>query len=76
MAMYVVHIGNIKNACKVLVRKSERKRSLRRLRCKEKKIIFRWILNICYEDVDWTNMVYYRVKLRAVVNSVIIIWVT
>jgi hypothetical protein len=44
LAVFVVHIGKMKNAYEVLVTKPERKIPLGRFRCEEEKIILKWML--------------------------------
>jgi hypothetical protein len=72
---HVTHMGQIRNAYKILVRKPEEKRPLGR--CKPRwedniKIDFR---EIGWEGVDWIHVPQYRDQWQALVNMVMNLWV-
>jgi hypothetical protein len=74
-AEHVAQIAEKRNAYRLLVGKPEGKRPLGRLRC-------RWVDNIGmdlgevgWDDVDWIGLVQDRDRWRALLNSVLNLWV-
>jgi hypothetical protein len=74
-AGHVARMGEKRNAYRLLVGKPEGKRPLGRLKCK-------WVDNIRMDlgevgwgDVDWIGLAKNRNRWRAVVNSVLNLWV-
>jgi hypothetical protein len=72
---HVARTGEKRNAYRILEGKPEGKRPLGRPRC-------RWVDNIKmdpreigWDGVDWINMAQYRDQWRALVNTVLDIWV-
>jgi hypothetical protein len=68
-------MGETRNACRILVRKPERKRPLGRRRR-------RWVDNIKidfketgWDGVDWMELAQDRDQWRALVNTVMNLWV-
>jgi hypothetical protein len=74
-AKLVMGMGKIKNAYKILVGKSEEKRPLGRPRRRWEKNIKVDLREIGWEDVDWIHMAQDRDRWRAVVNTVMNLWV-
>jgi len=50
---HVVHMGKVRNAYKILIRKPEAKRPLRRSRHRWEDNIGKYLSEIEWEDVDW-----------------------
>jgi len=71
---HVARMGAI-TAYSILVGKPERKRPLGRLRRRWKDNIRKDLREICWEGVDWMHMAQDRVQWRAVVNTVMNLWV-
>jgi hypothetical protein len=59
-----------RNACRVLVGKSERKRPIGRPRRRQKYYIKIDLRDIGWDGVDWINLVQDRDQWRALVNTV------
>jgi hypothetical protein len=67
---HVAHMGEMRNAYKILVRKPERKRSLRRPRHRWEGNIRMDPREIGWKDVDWIHLAEDMGQWRAVVNMV------
>jgi hypothetical protein len=74
-AGHVARKGENRNAYKLLARKLEGSRPLRKPRC-------RWVVNIRmdlgevgWDDVHWIGLAQHRNRWRALVNSVLNLWV-
>jgi hypothetical protein len=63
-------MGEKRNACRLLVGKSEGKRPLGRPRCRFVGNIKMDLLEIGWVDVDWIGLAQDRDKWRALVNAV------
>jgi hypothetical protein len=68
-------MGEKRNACRLLVRMSEGKRQLRRLRRRSVDNIRMDIGEIGWGDVNWIGLAQDRDKWRALVNAVMILQV-
>jgi hypothetical protein len=68
---HVVYIGEMRNAYKILVRKPESKRLLRRPRCKWEDNIRMDLDGIGWEGVDWMHLAEDRDQWWALVNMVV-----
>jgi hypothetical protein len=71
---HVTHIGEIRNAYKILVRKHEGKRPLRRPSCTWEDNIRMYLREIGWEVVDWIYLAQDRDQWRAPVNTVMSLW--
>jgi len=70
-AGHVIHMGEKRGVCRVLVRKHEGKRPLGRPRHKweyNNKIVLH---EVGFRDMDWIEMAQDRDRWRAIVNAVI-----
>jgi hypothetical protein len=56
-AAHLTYMGEMRKACKILVRKSEGKRALRRPRHRWEDNIRMDFREIMWEDVDWIHLV-------------------
>jgi hypothetical protein len=56
---HVVHIGKMRNPCKILFGKFEGKRLLGRprLRWQHGRMLLKWMLKKCYEGADWIQQI-------------------
>jgi hypothetical protein len=70
-AGHVARMGEKRNAHKLLVRKPERKRPLRRPRRRWVDNVRMDLLEVGWDDVDWIGLAKDRNRWRAVVNSVL-----
>jgi hypothetical protein len=71
----VAHMGEMRNTYKILVRKTEWKRSCRRPKYRENYYIRMALREIGWDGIDWINLAQNRAQLWALVNTVINIWV-
>jgi hypothetical protein len=69
-AGHVARMGEIKNARRILVGKSEGKRLLRRPRRRREDNIRTYLRDKGFEGVDWTYLVQHSDRWRALVNTV------
>jgi hypothetical protein len=74
-AGHVARKGEKRNACRLLVGKPERKRPLGRPRCRGVDNIRMHLREVGWGDVDWIGLAQDRNRWRAVVNSVLDLWV-
>jgi len=72
---HVAHMGEMKNAYKILVRKPEGKRLLRRPRHRWEDNIRTDLKEIGCEGVDWLHVAQDRDQWQAVVNRVMKLWI-
>jgi hypothetical protein len=68
-------MGEMRNAYRLLVGKPEGKRPLGRPRCKWVDNIRMDLGEVGWSDVDWTGLAQDRNRRRALVNSVLNLWV-
>jgi hypothetical protein len=68
-------MGEMRNACKILIRNPEWKSPLGRLRCRWKNNIRMDLREIGWEDVDWIHLSQDRDQWRALVNTIMNSWV-
>jgi hypothetical protein len=68
-------MGEMRNACKVLVGKSEQRRPLWSPAHRWKKNVKLYFREIGCEGVNWIHLAQDRVHLRAVVNTAMKIWI-
>jgi hypothetical protein len=69
-AGYVARMGEMRNACDILVGKYEVKRALGKSRCRWEDNIGMDFTEIGWEGVDWIQLAQNRGQWRAVVNTV------
>jgi hypothetical protein len=72
---HVAHMGQMKNAYKILVRKPEGKRLLKRPRHRWEDNIRTDLKEIGCEGVDWLHVAQDRDQWQAVVNRVMKLWI-
>jgi hypothetical protein len=72
---YVVHIGEVRNVCRILVRKLEGKRPFGRPRHIWEDDIRIDLRAVGQEGMEWMRLSQDRDKLWALVNMVLNIWV-
>jgi hypothetical protein len=70
-AGHVARMGKKRNAYRLLVGKSERRRPLRIPRCRWVDNIRMDLVEVGFGDVDWIGMAQDRNRWRALVNSVL-----
>jgi hypothetical protein len=70
-AGHVARMGQKRNACRLLVGKSEGKRPLGRPRCRWMNNIRTDLAEVGWGDVDWIGLAKDRNRWRALVNSVL-----
>jgi hypothetical protein len=68
-------MGEKRNGYRLLVGKRERRRPLGRPRCKRVENIRMDLGEVGWGDVDWIGLAQDKNRWRAVVNSVMILWV-
>jgi len=74
--VHVAHMGEVGNEYRILVRKPEGKKPLGRLRHRWEDNIRTNLSEIVWEGVDWMHLAQDRDQWRAVVNTVMKLWVS
>jgi hypothetical protein len=75
MGGHVARIGEVRGAYNILVGKPEGRRPLGRPRCRWKDNIKMDLREIGFGDVDWIHLAQNRDRWRALVNTVMSLWV-
>jgi hypothetical protein len=66
----VAHMGEVRNMCKIFVRKPEGKRRLGRPKCIWENNITMTLRGMVWEGVDWIHLAQDRDQWQALVNTV------
>jgi hypothetical protein len=74
-AGHVAHMGEMRDAYEILVGKPEGKRPLRRPTCRWEDNIRMDLREIGWEGVDWIHLTQDRDKWKALVNTIMNLWV-
>jgi hypothetical protein len=70
----VAHLGDRRGAYRVVVRRPERKRQLRRRRCRVENNIKMDVQEVGWWGMDWIDLAENRDRWWAVVNAVMNLW--
>jgi hypothetical protein len=73
---HIACMGDMRNACKIVIRKSEGKRPFKRLRHRWEDNIGMDLQDIGLEGVDWMHLAQDRDQWQALVNMVMNLWVS
>jgi hypothetical protein len=68
-------MGETRNACRILVGTPEGKTPLGRPKCRWVDNIKIYVREIGWDGVDWIDLTHYREQWRALVNTVMNLWV-
>ena len=70
----MAHLGDRRGAYRVVVRRPERKRQLRRRRCRVENNIKMDVQEVGWWGMDWIDLAENRDRWWAVVNAVMNLW--